>query len=159
MDVDSRSEYPLNLLSNFAEHHFVIDGIQCNSMEGFLSSLKFKDVNVQNEVCLLVGYKAKQRGLPEKWFETQILYWQGVEYKRDSQEYQDLLDRAYFELSKVKKFREVLLSTGDENITHNVGKTKIEETILTRREFCSRLKDIRDRYNDEETDKKYKSIF
>lgn len=43
MDIGSGSGYPSSSLSNFAPHPFVIDGIECNSMEGFLQSLKFEN--------------------------------------------------------------------------------------------------------------------
>jgi len=36
MDIGSGNVYPLNSLSNFAPHPFEIDGVKCNSMEGFL---------------------------------------------------------------------------------------------------------------------------
>ena len=37
IDVYSKGEYPADALSNFYPHAFVIDGIQCASMEGFCS--------------------------------------------------------------------------------------------------------------------------
>ena len=40
MDIGSGSGFPSATLSNFAPHPFVIDGVECNSMEGFLQSLK-----------------------------------------------------------------------------------------------------------------------
>lgn len=40
MDIGSGNTYPSNALSNFAPHSFVIDGVKCASMEGFLQSLK-----------------------------------------------------------------------------------------------------------------------
>lgn len=43
LDIGSGKDYPSNALSNFAPHPFVIDGVECNSMEGFLQSLKFKE--------------------------------------------------------------------------------------------------------------------
>ena len=43
MDISSGSSYPASSLSNFAPHPFIIDDIECSSMEGFLQSLKFKD--------------------------------------------------------------------------------------------------------------------
>lgn len=43
LDIGSGKDYPSNALSNFAPHPFIIDGVECNSMEGFLQSLKFKD--------------------------------------------------------------------------------------------------------------------
>lgn len=78
-----------------------------------------------------------------------ILYWQGKEYKRDSKEYQDLLDRAYFELSKNEKFQKALLSTGNSTLTHSMGKHNINETVLTEREFISRLYNIRKKLQSE----------
>ena len=149
MDIGSRNDYPSCALSNFAPHPFVIDGVECASMEGFLQSLKFKNTDMQKEVCKLVGMAAKRRGREKRWFTTQTLYWQGKEYKRDSQEYQDLLDRAYNELSKNTGFRKALLATGDATLTHNIGKIKITETVLTRQEFCSRLLAIRKRLQKE----------
>lgn len=113
-------------------------------MEGFLQGLKFKDVDMQVHVCTLVGRKAKSKGNKKNWKDSQILYWQGVEYKRDSKEYQDLLDRAYNELFKNDKFKKALIASGNANFTHSLGKNKISETVLTTREFCSRLMALKD---------------
>lgn len=145
MDICSGSGYPASSLSNFAPHPFVIDGVECNSMEGFLQSLKFKDEAMQVAVCKLVGKAAKFKGKKKKWYLTQTLYWKGVEYKRDSDEYQLLLDRAYDALSTNESFRKALIATGDAVITHSIGKIKINETVLTRSEFCNRLMKIRDK--------------
>lgn len=41
MDIGSGTGYPSANLSNFSPHVFTVDGIECNSMEGFLQSLKF----------------------------------------------------------------------------------------------------------------------
>lgn len=67
MDIGSNNKYPANSLSNFAPHHFVFDDVQCNSMEGFLQSLKFKDPETQKHVCLKVEIKAKGKGRKKKW--------------------------------------------------------------------------------------------
>ena len=150
MDIGSSNGYPSGALSNFAPHPFVIDGIECNSMEGFLQSLKFKDPEIQKEICKLVGRAAKFKGKKKKWWQTQTLYWQGEEFDRDSVEYQDLLDRAYEALSKNIGFQKALLATGDAVLTHNIGRSKESETVLTRREFCSRLTKIRERLKNEE---------
>ena len=84
----------LKALSNFAEHVFVFDGVQCASMEGLLQSFKIPDPDVQKEVCMLVGVQAKRHGRGWDWRESQVLYWNNVAYPRDSEEYQALLDRA-----------------------------------------------------------------
>lgn len=143
MDIGSGSGFPSAALSNFAPHPFIIDGILCNSMEGFLQSLKFQDPEMQKNVCLLVGKAAKFKGKKKKWWKTQTLHWQGQTFKRDSEEYQILLDRAFEALSTNASFRKALLATGDAVLTHSIGKTKITETVLTRNEFCSRLMKIR----------------
>lgn len=149
MDIGSGSGFPSAALSNFAPHPFVIDGIECNSMEGFLQSLKFSNPDMQKEVCKLVGKAAKFKGKKKKWWRTQTLYWQGVEIPRDSQEYQNLLDRAFNALAQNPGFRAALLATGDSVLTHSIGKTKITETVLTRQEFCSRLTKIRNQLRKE----------
>ncbi|MEE3344364.1 MAG: hypothetical protein VZS44_09760 [Bacilli bacterium] len=144
MDIGSGAGYPSASLSNFAPHGFVIDGVECASMEGFLQSLKFSNPEIQAEVCKLVGKAAKFKGKNKKWYRTQTLYWQGKEYKRDSEEYQELLDRAYNELAKNTGFQKALLATGNSTLTHSIGKKKQSETVLTVKEFTSRLYRIRE---------------
>ena len=77
MDIGSGNGYPSASLSNFAPHPFEIDGIKCNSMEGFLQSLKFESVEMQRFVCTLVGKAAKFKGKKKKWYQKQELYWNG----------------------------------------------------------------------------------
>jgi predicted NAD-dependent protein-ADP-ribosyltransferase YbiA (DUF1768 family) len=146
MDVSSRGNYPSNKLSNFAGHRFTIDGVVCNSMEGFLQALKFSNPDMQEEVCKLVGFAAKKRGKDKNWRRSQKLHWMGVDIKRDSQTYQDLLDRAYEALATQSEgFRKALLASGDGILTHSIGRRKKNETVLTTNEFCSRLMKLRER--------------
>ena len=77
MDIGSGTGYPSLALSNFAPHSFVIDGVECASMEGFLQSLKFSDPEMQKHVCTLVGKKAKFKDKKKRWWREQKLYWQG----------------------------------------------------------------------------------
>ncbi|MCK9446591.1 hypothetical protein M0Q50_06995 [bacterium] len=143
MDIGSGKDYPSNALSNFSPHPFILDDVNISSMEGFLQSLKFKSIEMQEYVCTLVGYAAKKKGKDKNWKENQILYWRGEEYKRNSREYQDLLDRAYTELYNNSKFRAALEASGTSNLTHNIGKSSIKDTVLTKQEFCSRLMKLR----------------
>ena len=139
MDIGSGHGYPADALSNFAPHPFVLDGIECNSMEGFLQSLKFSNPDMQREVCKLVGRAAKFKGKKKNWYVKQVLYWQGKEIPRDSDEYQMLLDRAYMAMATQNRgFLCALLATQNAALTHSIGKTKTNETVLTRSEFCSR---------------------
>lgn len=144
MNIGSKSGYPSSALSNFAPHRFYFDNVDCWSMEGLLQSFKFDKIPIQEEVCSLVGINAKMRGKHKDWYKTQTLHWRGVEYKRDSDEYQELLDRAYMALASNSSFRRALLATGDAVLQHTMGKRKISETVLTQREFCSRLTNLRE---------------
>lgn len=69
MDIGSGNGYPESALSNFAPHKFTIDDVECNSMEGFLQSLKFKNPDMQKEVCKLVGKAAKFKGQEKEMVE------------------------------------------------------------------------------------------
>ena len=144
MDIGSGKGYPSAALSNFSPHPFVIDGVPCSSMEGFLQSLKFKAVEMQKHVCTLVGFKAKMKGKHKNWYVSQILYWKGEAIPRDSEEYQLLLDRAYkcmYEQSE--SFRKALQASSNAVLTHSLGKSSMKDTVLTEREFCSRLMKLR----------------
>ena len=120
-------------------------------MEGFLQSLKFENPDMQAQVCTLVGKKAKFKGKKKKWWRNQTLYWRGKPIKRDSIEYQELLDRAFNALSENASFRRALLTTNNATLTHSISKNKITETVLTRQEFCQRLTKIRKRLQDAKT--------
>lgn len=154
MDIGSGNGFPAANLSNFHPHSFVIDGVECNSREGFLQSLKFSSPDMQREVCKLVGKAAKFKGKKKKRYRTQTLYWQGVEYKRTSEEYQQLLDRAYDALAENKAFQKALLATNDATLTHSIGKRNQSETVLTVQEFTSRLYRIRKNLQDKAKQKK-----
>ena len=144
MDIKAGKPYPSGALSNFAPYKFTIDEVECNSMEGFLQSLKFKNPEMQKHICTLVGLKAKMSGKNKKWYETQTLWWKGEPIKRDSEEYQNLLDKAYVALfSQNKKARNALLATKNAVLKHSIGRRKINETVLTQQEFCSRLTNLR----------------
>ena len=143
MDIGSGNGYPEGALSNFAPHPFVVDGIECASMEGFLQSLKFSNPEMQKEVCKMVGKQAKFKGKKKKWWRTQTLYWKGVPIKRNSDDYQELLDKAFNALSKNEGFKKALLATRNATLTHSIGKNKPSETVLTTKEFVSRLTRIR----------------
>ena len=159
MNIGSGNTYPANSLSNFSPHPFELDGIKINSMEGFLQSVKFKSVEMQEEVCKLVGFVAKSKGKHKNWQESQILYWRGVPIKRSSIEYQNLLDRAYTALYTNTKFKNALEASDNAMLTHSIGKSDEKQTVLTIKEFCSRLTKLRDFGTLENTKKESKELF
>ena len=146
MNIHSKSKWPANFLSNFASHSFIIDGVECSSMEGFLQSLKEKDPAIQIEIYKLTGIEAKRRGeaYNETWKREQKLWWQGKKFVRYGDEYQKLLDRAFEKLAKNEDFQKALLATEGKWLTHSIGKKDKKDTVLTIEEFCcSRLVKIR----------------
>lgn len=146
MDIRSGCGYPGTALSNFAPHPFVLDGVVCASMEGLLQSLKFDQPHIQVVVCTLVGKAAKFRGKARNhtWQRAQTLWWRGVAMDRDGIAYQTLLNRAYQALyDQNESFRNALKASGDAVIRHSIGRSNPRETVLTEREFCSRLMTLR----------------
>lgn len=150
MDIKSGNSYPSTALSNFAAHKFIFRGVFCSSMEGLLQSFKFSNPEVQRYICTLTGLAAKRSGANKNWQRTQTLYWNGEPIKRDSNEYQQLLDEAFESLFyQNEKAKKALLATNDAVLKHSIGRKKPNETILTQQEFCSRLMRIRKELQEE----------
>ena len=114
-------------------------------MEGLLQGIKFESPEMQSHVCTLAGHKARIAGQKKNWQKTQTLWWQGEPMKRDSDAYSEFLDEAYDNLYRQnEKAQNALLATKDAVLKHTMGRRKINETVLTQREFCSRLTHMRD---------------
>jgi hypothetical protein len=144
MNIGSGNAYPANVLSNFAPHPFIFDGVPVASMEGLLQAFKFDKWPIQQEVCKLVGIGAKRRGSKKNWQRKQILWWNNVPYRRDSKVYRALLNRAYKAMfDQSDSFRRALKSSGNSTLTHTIGRNNSSETVLTSREFCSILSELR----------------
>ncbi|MCL2861386.1 MAG: hypothetical protein FWE22_03145 [Firmicutes bacterium] len=144
IDIYSKGEYPSNVLSNFYPNAFDIDGVKCCSMESFLQSLKYKNIRRQIEVCAIDAKSAKRNAGAKKWFKKQVLWWKGKKYKRNSEEYQNLLKRAYDELLKAPDFFKALKDSGNNILTHSIGNQNPKKTILTEKEFCDFLTKLRE---------------
>ena len=147
IDIHSKAPYPSCALSNFAGYEFFVDGVRCNSMEGFLQSLKFRSPGKQRKICLLKGSQAKKSTAHSfaqlRWRLTRKLYWQGRKISRFSAEYQLLLDKAYAALSENGEFMRALKSTEGKGLIHSIGKTDCRKTVLTQEEFIRRLLELR----------------
>ena len=145
-DIRAKAPFRAGALSNFAPHRFVFDGVRCACMEGLLQSLKISDQDEQRRVCDLTGPDAQSIGRKHDWSVTGTLWWNGKAIDRLSDEYQDLLDRAYEALfAQSESFRAALTATGSTQLVHNLGKSDPCETILTADEFCARLLRLRER--------------
>ena len=149
IDIISKGEYPSGVLSNFHPREFFVDGVKCASMEGFLQSLKTKNVSDQEKICALTGKEAKnyfhRKWNNLRWRLTGNLYWRGKIIKRKGEEYQALLLRAYDEMAKDEEFRLALKATENAVLIHSIGKQSERKTVLTESEFIFQLVRIREK--------------
>ena len=143
------SPYPADALSNFAAHPFVIDGVHCGGMEGFLQSLKFYRKCKQIQICALFGKPAKKAGAKKKlWKILGIVHWNGKFYKRTGKEFAELISRAYGEMYRQSEdFRRALADTNGATLTHTIGTPDRRKTILTEAEFVNCLNTLRNLQN------------
>jgi predicted NAD-dependent protein-ADP-ribosyltransferase YbiA (DUF1768 family) len=134
-------------LSNLFAYPFVLDGVKCGSIEGFLQSLKQEGLEEQAMVAELAGYTAYKVGqVGNNWKVLQVLWWCGVAYDRTSRKYHDLLERAYdacFDANA--EFREALLETGADAMTHVMGHHDPKDTTLTEWEYIYNMYRLRAR--------------
>lgn len=145
LDISSRGVGLERALSNFARRPFFIDGVMCASMEGFLQSLKFEDQTQQKIMCSLAGYEAFRRGQEgNAWKADQILYWRDDFYCRHSEDYVDLLARAYDALfDQNPDFRDCLRQTTGMRLRHSMGKSDARDSVLTESEYITQLERLR----------------
>lgn len=146
IEIFSKGIYPANILSNFSENAFELDGVECRSMEGFLQSLKYRNIYKQKAVCCLAGSDAKAAGKRKVlWKLTGNLYWRGQRYKRNSSEFDLLRLKAYEAMLSNNAFRTALQCTKGKILKHSMGKHKKRETILTEEEFLWYLNHLREK--------------
>ena len=60
LDIRSNGLYPSNVLSNLCSNGFRFEGMVCGSMEGFLQSLKRKELDKQRQICSMRGGNARK---------------------------------------------------------------------------------------------------
>jgi predicted NAD-dependent protein-ADP-ribosyltransferase YbiA (DUF1768 family) len=145
VDIHSGREFPANVLSNLYPSAFTFDGVRLSSMEGFLQSLKTANRKRQQKIHALSGIEAKNAGVSlKRRFDGRRLHWKEQTIDRFSPEYQQLLKQAYqakFEQDAL--FRWALAATEGKTLTHSIGKSAPQDTILTENEFISLLNGLR----------------
>lgn len=147
VDIWSKSDYPADVLSNLCSNGFRLDGMVCGSMEGFLQSLKQKDKDKQRQICSMKGKNAKKM-TSTGWQTDQIVWWKGVAIDRQSEEYGQLVRRAYQAMfEQNERFRTALMSTRGQKLFHSRGESNPFKTILTESELCTILTELRDNYD------------
>lgn len=147
VDIWSKSDYPADVLSNLCSNGFRFDGMVCGSMEGFLQSLKQKDKDKQRQICSMKGKNAKKM-TSTGWQTDQIVWWKGVAIDRQSEQYGQLVRRAYQAMfEQNERFRTALMSTRGQKLFHSRGESNPFKTILTEDELCQILTEMRDNYD------------
>lgn len=151
LDIRSNGLYPSNVLSNLCSNRFVFDGMICGSMEGFLQSLKQKDLDKQRQICSMKGGNARKKSVTS-WQTDQILWWKGREINRQSDEFRLLVEDAYEDMFfQNERFRTALMQTRGMKLAHTTGEENPYKTILTPSEFCGILEQIRESYDQQLT--------
>lgn len=151
LDIRSNGLYPSNVLSNLCSNRFVFDGMICGSMEGFLQSLKQKDLDKQRQICSMKGGNARKKSVTS-WQTDQILWWKGREINRQSDEFRLLVEDAYEDMFfQSERFRTALMQTRGMKLAHTTGEENPYKTILTPSEFCGILEQIRETYDQQLT--------
>ena len=79
----------------------------------------------------------KMSGVLDDWKKDQLLYFDGRAYQRYSEEYTDLISRAYDSLFNTNQmFREIILPRFKGcYILHSIGADDESKTVLTEAEF------------------------
>ena len=147
LDLGSRNGGLGAALSNFAGYSFVLDDVKCGSMEGWLQSLKHEDLEGQEIIAGLVGYKAYKVGqIGNDWRDTQTLWWRGKPYERTSRQYHALLERGYDAcFDQNKAFQDNLFQTGADVLTHVIGHHDPKLSVLTEWEYIYNMYRLRAR--------------
>lgn len=147
IDISSRMKVRPEFapLSNLGYKPFSMDGVEFQCLEGFLQALKTDDAERQLEICGMNGPRAKNVGSEIQWKKKQTLYWKGKAYGRHTEEYQQLISRAFQACyDQCEDFRRLLAETGNAILAHSIGKEDATETILTIEEFVGRLTRLRE---------------
>ena len=102
----------------------------------FFQGIKIKDKDTQNYIFKYSGLDSNNIKVASdfNWKETGIVYWQGKAIKRDSEEYDGLVDELYISAIQNPLYRNVLKNV-NKSIIHSIGETNKEETVFTRYEF------------------------
>jgi hypothetical protein len=129
-------------LSNLEAYHFILDGKEYASVEGFLQSLKSEN----NELHKLHGIKAWKQGQKlNDWKQSQTLYYLGQEFDRHSDFYKVLLIKMYDAVyDQCPAFRDALVLSKGAELYHN-GKTDPTDSVLVVDEYIRQLERLRNR--------------
>lgn len=143
IDITTATQYPENRLKPTEPHSFRLDNKTCCSLESVLQAMKFRNVRDQQLICSSPAQIARLKGNKVNWKTNQKLYWNGTEYRRDSEEYQTLLDNIVNALSTNMGFMSSLNASTAESFTCSELGDDPTQTPMTSEEYCSRIISLR----------------
>ena len=147
INIISTAAGPEAILSNFAPTPFLLDGVECASVEGFIQGLKEPKPDRQRRICLRHGFEAKRassRKRNKKLRESGVVWWQENAIPFQSEAYYALIERAIrakFDHNELA--RHVLQATGEAELIHDTGKPEAPHTSLPAERFIGILTKIR----------------
>lgn len=146
IDIHYTGEGLEKKLSNLYPYRFEIDGVIVESMEGFLQSLKCKNIDNKKTLWGMHGYKCWKYGQSfNQWKDDQLVYWNGQKIDRQSDEYTKLIERAFDCLFQNQDFKENLRLSLKDEVDHSKGKTDKKDSLLTKKEYIDNLNRLRDK--------------
>jgi len=145
IDIRFKGENLEKRLSNLFPYQFTFDGITYASMEAFFGSLRTPSLTEKQKLYSTFGMESWYIGHKFSWYEKQEVYYQNRAISRHSKEFDDLIATAYDALFLNEEFKQALKESGDCKLTHTIGKTAKDKTLLTRKEFIEHLNRLRDK--------------
>ena len=134
------------ILSNLFPYSFYFKGYKLHSIESFFQGIKFKNKKSQKLVFKLSGLDSNNIKAAQDyiWQEERVVYFMGKPYKRDSKEYEDLVDELYVSLLQNPLYVNALKSVGNKYILHIIGAPNTKESVFSRCEFEKQLNCLKD---------------
>lgn len=154
VNINSKSEFPINILSNSSNNSFMLDGLNIKCMDSFLQSLKFKNTDKQKKICFLTAKEAEKAGKHHNfWRLSKMLYWNGKRINRYSKDYTELITRAYDTMAESNpEFVKILLSTEYKILADSELEDSKRKTLLTENEFTEeQLFRLRKKYKEKKS--------
>lgn len=131
-----------DLLSNFPEFPFTLDGVRLASTEGFIQGIKWPEGDPRREQAFrLFGGKAKRMG---RGAERAFVWWLDQQIAYGSADHHALIERAIrAKFEQQPEAMRALLATEGTDLIHDLGYPEPPHTSLPAAVFCDILTRIR----------------
>ncbi len=145
-----KGSYP-KLLSNLFPYDFKFKGYHFHSIEAFFQGIKFPNRRLQKKLFAYSGKEALvlKEATNYDWKKTCIVYFKGKKIKRDSIEYDNLIEELYISAIQNSFYRNAIKNC-PLPIIHVIGEENKDVTVFTRYEFEFMLNCLHDFLNNKE---------